>query len=83
MAETLGTVTEATIAGLVADAKGLGGGTASIEVIVTKVVAAMKADEAKVKADAVAWYKDAVLAVGSRAVYAGLGAVAMFAVLHL
>ncbi len=77
---TLGAVTEATIAGIVADAKGTG---ASVEAMVAKVVAALKADEVKAKADAIAWYKAAVVAVGSRAVYAGLGALAMFLVLRV
>ena len=47
------------------------------------VVKAIKAEEAKAKADALTWYKEAIVAVGSRAFYVGVGAVAMFVISHV
>lgn len=55
-------------------------GTAA-KATITGVEADVAAIAAKIKADAKAALKAATLAVGSRAVYMGLGAVAMFIVL--
>ena len=35
------------------------------------------------KADALKWYKEAIVAVGSRVFYIGVGAIAMFVVSHV
>ena len=54
-----------------------------IEVDLEAIVKAVRADEAKAKADALKWYKEAIVAVGSRVFYIGVGAVAMFVVSHV
>ena len=54
-----------------------------VEVDLEAIVKAIKAEEAKAKADALKWYKEAIVAVGSRVFYIGVGAVAMFVVSHV
>jgi len=52
-------------------------------VTIEELIKAIKADEVKVKAEAVKWYKEAIVAVGSRVFYLGSGALTMFVALRV